>query len=229
MIYVHLAQDAQVWPTTVWPYVRALRDNLEGRVDDHFRLWLVESACHGAPEVMGPMTTDEKDPGVWSSRLVSYDGVSSQALRDVVAWVEEDVAPTFCKNYELTRDNALVLAASASERGGVQPVASALVNGSVRADVKVGETVTFSATAEQPPGMGTILKAEWDFEGRGAWATSHDEVDGSSPSIVVTTTHAYDAPGTYFASFRVSAHRDGAKGAGLPVQNLNRIRVVVSK
>jgi hypothetical protein len=229
MIYVHLAQDAQVWPTTVWSYVRALRENLEGRFDDHFRLWLVESACHGAPEVMGPMTTNEKDPGVWSSRLVSYDGVSSQALRDVVAWVEEDVAPTFCKNYELTRDNALVLAASATDRGGVQPVVTALANGSVRTDVKVGETVTLTGTAEQPPEMGTVIRAEWDFEGRGTWATSHDEVDGSSPSIEVTTTHAYEAPGTYFASFRVSAHRDGVKGAGLPVQNLHRVRVVVSE
>ena len=146
----------------------------------------------------------------------------------MVAWVEDDVAPPFCKNYELTHDNALGLAATAADRGGVQPVVTALVNGHVRTDVKVGEAVTFSGTAEQPPGMGTVTKAEWDFEGRGAWATSHDEVDGSSPSIEVSTTHAYDGPGTYFASFRVSAHRDGAKGAGLPVMNLSRVRVVVS-
>jgi hypothetical protein len=40
-------------------------------------------------------------------------------------------------------------------------------------------------------------------------------------------THTYQKPGTYFASFRVGAHRDGAKRKGLAVENLARVRVVV--
>ena len=52
-------------------------------------------------------------------------------------------------------------------------------NGGERADVRVGETVTFEATAEVPPGAGTLVRAEWDFDGAGAWPIVDDAVDGS--------------------------------------------------
>ena len=39
---------------------------------------------------------------------------------------------------------------------------------------------------------------------------------------------AYDAPGTYFASFRVQAHRDGGQGQGPRIENNARVRVVVT-
>ena len=227
MIYVSPTHDAQVWPTTIFPYDARLRANLGDRLDDHYRLWFVENSPHGNPRVLGPALNAEKDPGVWSTRLVPYEGVTAQALREVVAWVEDDVAPRFCHGYRLTADNALELAGTAAERGGVQPVVRARVNGGVRADVRVGETVTFDGAAEQPEGAGTIIRAEWDFDGRGTWPVSHPEVDGSSPAVTVATAHAYGAPGTYFPALLVSAHVQGKDGTGPAIQNLARLRVVV--
>jgi hypothetical protein len=226
MIYVQPTLDTQVWPTTIAPYRQMIQDNLGDRADDHFRLWFVENAPHGTPEFLGPALTPEKDPGVWRSRLVSYDGVTAQALRDVVRWAEDDVPPPHYRGFSgLGRDNQLTLPSTAAERGGVQPVVSATANGGLRADVKIGENVSFLGKAEQPPGMGTIVHAEWDFEGRGAFEPL--DVDGSSTAVELKRDHAYTAPGTYFASFRVGAYREGTT-TGPTTDNLARVRVVVS-
>jgi hypothetical protein len=226
MIYVQPTLDTQVWPTTISPYHQMIQDNLGERADDHFRLWFVENSPHGAPEFLGPALTSEKDPGVWTSRLVSYDGVTAQALRDVVRWTEDGVAPPSYQGYSgLSRDNALPLPKTAAERGGVQPVVTAQANGSARADVKVGEPVNFLGTAEQPPGMGTVVRAEWDFGGRGAFESF--DIGTPASSIDVKAEHAYTEPGTYFASFRVGAYRDGTT-TGPTTDNLARVRIVVT-
>ncbi len=52
-----------------------------------------------------------------------------------------------------------------------------------RAEVRVGDTVTLEATAEVPPGAGTLVRAEWDFDGSGAWPVVDDDVDGSDSSV----------------------------------------------
>jgi hypothetical protein len=228
MIYVQPTLDDMVWFNNATYYDRLVRDHLGDGVDDRYRLWWVENAAHGSPEMIGPMQTPEKDPGVWRSRLVSYDGVTSQALRDLVKWVEDDVPAPAYTGYAETRDNALVLPATAAERGGVQPVVQASANGGTRAEVAVGSPVTFQGTAEQPPGAGAIVRAQWDFEGRGTWEHTDDTVDGSQATVATRATHTYREPGTYFACYRVGAHRDGAEGKGLPVENLARVRVVVT-
>ena len=227
MIYVQPTLDNMVWYTTISGYHGLVREHLGDRIDEQFRLWWVQNAAHGAPEMIGPMQTDEKDPGVWRSRLVSYDGVTSQALRELVAWVEDGVAPRSYSGYELGRDNQLILPATATERGGVQPVVAVEANGGLRAEVKVGESVTFSGRAEQPPGAGTIIGIDWDFEGRGD-CIADDTVDGTANKVDVQASHSYATPGTYFASMRVSAQCNGPDAAGLPVQNLARARVVVT-
>ena len=223
MIYVQPTHDTQVWPTTISPYVRKIRENLGDKVDEHFRIWFSENSPHGTPEFLGPALTMEKDPGVWASRLVSYDGMTAQALRDVVRWVEEGVPPTFYHGFELGRDNELKLPATTAERGGVQPVVTAQANGGLRADVRVGEQVSFVGSADQPAGMGSIVRAEWDFEGRGGFESC--DID-AAPAIDVKAEHAYSQPGTYFASFRVGAYRDGTS-TGPTTDNLARVRVVV--
>jgi hypothetical protein len=43
-------------------------------------------------------------------------------------------------------------------------------NGAARAEVAAGEPVTFSAFVEVPRGVGTIVAAEWDFDGSGEYA-----------------------------------------------------------
>lgn len=66
------------------------------------RLWWVEHAPHGAPQILGPALTPLKDSGVWKSRLVDYDGVTAQALRDLVEWVEDGIAPPPSTGYSMT-------------------------------------------------------------------------------------------------------------------------------
>jgi hypothetical protein len=94
--------------------------------------------------------------------------------------------------------------------------------------VKVGQLVSFTGFGEQPPGMGSIVEAHWDVEGTGDWRPVNEAIDGGSPTVSCQTTHDYASPGTYFASFRVGAHRHGAKGSGAAVPNLARVRVVVT-
>jgi hypothetical protein len=146
-----------------------------------------------------------------------------------MVWVEDDTPPPDESGYTLDRDQRLTLAPTAAERGGVQPVVRATVNGSVRAEVRVGEPVEFRVDADTPRGGGTVTRVEWDFDGSGTFPFVHDEVDGSSASVRLATGHAYDVPGTYFPCVRVTAHRDGDVDAShCRLVNLGRTRVVVA-
>ncbi|MGE3834467.1 MAG: PKD domain-containing protein [Acidimicrobiia bacterium] len=225
VIHVNATHDSMVWPTGVAAYARKVRDHQGDATDAVYRLWWVENAGHGAPEFIGPMVTAEKDPGVWRSRLVSYDGVTSQALRDLVAWTEEGTAPPATTGHRFTDDGGLVLAADPAERAGVQPLAAATADGGARATVSVGEPVRFAGSGEMTAD-GAIVQATWDFEGTGRVDHAH-QLSGRDRRVDVEVSHAYPRPGTYFASFRVAGHRDGADGAGRPAENLARVRVVV--
>jgi len=210
-------------------YHRAVEQQLGDRVDETFRIWWVDNATHADPTLPAAISETERHGRVWRSRLVDYGPITAQALRDVVAWSEDGIAPPSSTSYELDFDNELVLAPTAAERGGIQPVASLTSpEGSVRIEAKVGEAVTFTGAADAPPGTGRIVRAQLDPEGTGRFGDPIPEVDGSSESISLTLSHTYTEPGTYFASFRVGSHRDGAQGLGDPVWNLARARVVVS-
>ena len=98
-----------------------------------------------------------------------------------------------------------------------------------RADVEVGTPVTFEVVVDAPPRGGKIIEVAWDFDGSGEYADAHDEVDGSSSSLRLSTTHTFDAPGTYFPTVRVVTERDGNVVATLGrMENLDRVRVVVT-
>jgi hypothetical protein len=226
MIHVNATHDAQVWPNGVAAYQEKVRAHMGPGIDDSYRLWWVENAPHGAPQVLGPALTSYKDPGVWKSRLVDYDGVTAHALRDLRTWVEDGVPPSPNTRYAMSADGGITLAASAAERRGVQPVCTASANGEASIEVKVGEPVRLLGTAEQPPGAGTVVIAEWDPEGTGNFTPVALPAD--SADVSVERVHAYDRPGTYFASFRVGAHRDGLKGNRPLIRNNARVRVVVT-
>jgi len=82
--------------------------------------------------------------------------------------------------------------------------------------------------AEVPAGAGTIVSAEWDFDGWGSFPFSH-EVDGTDTDLTLTTTYTYDKPGTYFATARVRSHREGVMGAEFRlIPNVASARIVVS-
>jgi hypothetical protein len=227
VIHVSCTHDTIVPLPSVAHYHRMVLDHHGDQTDSHYRLWWVENAAHAAAEFLLALTTPEKNPGVWRSRLVSYDGVVREALAAIVRWVEAGVAPAASTSYRFSADSGLVLPASAAERGGVQPIVRATANGGQRAAVRVGEPVVFAGFAEQPAGTGTIVSAGWDFEGAGDFAHAH-EVEGEAQSGRFEATHAYAKPGVYFASFRVGAHRDGRHGKGPAVENGARVRVVVS-
>jgi hypothetical protein len=211
-------------------YDRVVRSELGDRADDTYRMWWVDNASHVAPSVVSPTISEtENDPAVWNSRLVDYDPLTAQALRDVVAWAEQGIAPPPSTRYRLDFDNELVLAPTAAERGGIQPVVTASVRGGPRVEVSVGEAVELEGRAEVPPGTGTIVRAQWDPEGVGAFGQSAKDADGSSESIAVSESYTYTRPGTYFPSFRVGSHRHGTEGKGDPVWNLARVRVVVTR
>jgi hypothetical protein len=143
--------------------------------------------------------------------------------------VEHDRTPSPTTAYTVDHDQRLTLAAMAAERGGIQPVVTLMANGESKAMVSAGDAVTFTARAETPPGAGTIVNVEWDFEGRAQWGDGEQTVDGTSTSIEASTTHTFTTPGTYFPAVRVTSNRDGDVNAKHKrVMNLGRVRVVVN-
>jgi len=212
-----------------YPWQGAWYDELVHKVqgaaaDDRFRFWLVDHAMHLAPSV-GP---DEPRP-VRTTRIVNYGGVLEQALRDVADWVEHGVAPPPSTSYEIA-DGQVIVPEEAVERRGIQPTATVHANGRTRADVKVGEEVEFVASVVVPIGAGTVVAAEWDFDGSGEYAEKASGLDGSSSRVHLRTSHAFSEPGTYFPALRVRSQRQGntAKPHAQP-QNLGRVRVVVGE
>jgi hypothetical protein len=228
MIFMGCSLDPAIWPAKISPFDRYVRQVLGARAEDCYRMWWVENATHGPPEMALLVSKDEVDLGLWRTRLVPYDGVAKQALLDVAAWAERGISPPGDTRYEISRDGQLALPAEAAERGGVQPVVRLTANGAARAEVRVGETVVFEGFAEAPPGAGKIIAAELDFLSNDTWPYKASEADGSAERVAIRTTQAFERPGVYYPSFRVAAHRDGANGKGLPVHNLARVRVVVS-
>jgi hypothetical protein len=226
MIVVQCLLDEGAFPQQADWYRRRVEAVLGPRTDDHYRLWYVDHAMHGAPVVR----TDETTRPARNTRIVDYRGVLQQALRDVAAWAERGVAPPASTNYELV-DGQIVVPPTAVERRGIQPVVILTANGGTRAEVVVGETVEFSALVEVPVGAGTIVGAEWDFEGRGDFPeiAPFDNERAAYASTTVRTSHAFSAPGTYFPALRVTSHRLGEMDdPHTRIQNLGRVRVVVA-
>lgn len=156
---------------------------------------------------------------------MNYGGALVQALLDLSNWLKSDVKPPASTVYRVV-DGQVVVPPSAAERKGIQPVVTLKANGGERTEVKVGEPVTFSGTIEVPPGAGSVVSAEWDFDGSG-YATKSSVKPGARQATV-TVTHRYTKPGTYFPALRGTSERDGgAKPPNAPIPNLGRVRVVV--
>jgi hypothetical protein len=187
--------------------------------DDCFRLWFVDHAGHT------PLW--ELDAPDAQAHIVDYDGVCQQALLDLDEWVTSGVQPPASGRYLVTSENQVELPATADERLGIQPVVTLTANGAVRADVAPGETVSFLATAEVPPGAGALVKVEWDLEGAGSFPDVV-ELDDPSSSVSLEAASAFSSPGTRFAVVRVTSQRQGtAETRYGQIQNLARVRVVV--
>ncbi|HOB06395.1 MAG TPA: hypothetical protein PKM36_14140, partial [Propionibacteriaceae bacterium] len=128
-------------------------------------------------------------------------------------------------SYEIV-DGQIIVPDSAVDRRGVQPVVTLSANGSARAEVGMGEQVSFEASVEVPLGAGEVVSYEWDLDGDGIF-----EVRTEGPYTAVSSqlqTASYDTQGTRFVTVRIASHRTGtAETVFAQPKNLARVRVVV--
>lgn len=221
MIVVQALMDEAAYPWSADWYRARVKPALGSEFDDRYRLWFVENAMH----VTQGVSPNDPRP-VATTRVVSYQGVLQQALRDLAAWVERGVAPPESTDYRVD-DSQVVLAASAGKRKGIQPVVTLSANGAGRADVKTGEAVEFEALIEAPPGAGVIAGAEWDFEGDGSFPVKSEFGEPSSRAST-RQTYVFARPGTYFPAIRVASRRLDNVSLYAQPKNIGRVRVVVS-
>ncbi|MEH7098214.1 Tat pathway signal sequence domain protein [Neobacillus vireti] len=200
--------DAYPWHGD-W-YRARVKESLGECYYDNFRLWYNDNADH-----IGPRTP----------RLVQYDGILQQALRDVSAWAERGVEPPKSTIYEMV-DGQIKVPKNAEERQGIQPVVDLKAKGLTRIDIPCGQTVNFEAEIQVPSMACKIVCTEWDFLGTGDFTATPI---GNLESVAeVKTTFTYISPGTYFPSIRVTSHREGDPNTPFArVQNLDRVRVEV--
>ncbi len=225
MIVVASLLDREAVPWQADWYRARVIEHLGDTTDEHFRLWFTDNALHGDDEA-------QEHP----SHSVSYLGMLHQALRDVSAWVERGVAPPPTTAYDVV-DGQVVVAASADERGGVQPVVTLTVDVDVdvdvdggvdRVDVVPGAEVTLRARAAAPPGTGEIVSVAWDLDGTGTFAV--EDAVAPAEAVAVERRHVFGDPGTHFVTVRVVAQREGDPTTPYArLQNLARARVVVAE
>jgi hypothetical protein len=216
MIVLQSLMDGDALPWEAAWYQTKVRDVLGAAFDDNYRIWYNDNAQHVAPTTALQMT-----------HVISYQGILEQALRDLSAWVEKGVAPPVSTSFTV-KEGQVHVPPSAAARKGIQPVVDLKVNGGVRTEVALGKPVTFTATIETPPGTGSVVAADWDFDGSGEYPTPGQLSDHKSARVAVTASHAYTRPGVYFAAIRVASQREGdAETPYARAQNLGRVRVVV--
>ena len=221
LLWVHHTHDASLWPPQGVIYQKAARAALGDQVDDHFCIRWTHNAEH-MPPVMIP-SLPNRSAATW---LIDSSPVIEQGLADLVDWVEHGVRP-IATTYTYA-NGQVALPATASERGGIQPVVTVTANGGVRAEVAVGESVTVEVFAELPPGTGGIIAVDWDVDGSGTFPRHEEGIDGTAASVTRTITQSFGAPGTYFVTAKVWSHRAGDVGAtSRRVPNLAQARVVV--
>jgi hypothetical protein len=229
MIVMECLMDEAAYPWQADWYRNRVREHFGAKIDDSYRLWYVDHAMHVSPgSYLAVSEGGNINPGYSSvdAHIISYSGILQQALRDTVAWAEKGIAPPQSTTYQM-QDGQVIVPPTASERKGIQPVVTLTVNGGVRADIRVGQSAKFEAVAEAPTDTGSIVLAQWDFDGGGAFP-EHSNVAPKS-KITVSTTHTFTKPGTYFPVVRVASHRNGdTKTSYALARNLARVRVVVS-
>jgi len=218
MIVVECLLDGDALPWQADWYRKKVEAVEGAQIDEKYRLWFVDNAPHTDP------TTDTQ-----KTHVVAYSGTVQYALRELSAWVEQGTAPPPTTEYRVKAGQVRV-PPSAAERKGIQPVVHLSVNGGERADVAVGEPVTFTARIEVPPAPGGVVSAKWDFEGLGTYPDAAELADPTSGNVHLTATHAFAKPGTYFPALRVASQRESNSGTPFARSlNLDRVRVVVNR
>lgn len=192
---------------------------------EHFRLYYHDNSIHD--DRAGYLD----DP----QHQVDYLGTLHQALLDVAAWCEKGIEPFDTMHYTYA-DGQITLPKTAKERGGMQPVVSAVVeNAAGQSDhdgkvttAKAGQKVHFSALIEVPPKAGKVTHAAWDYEKTNDW--SKDEIVESVDDCTykVETDHVFTEPGIYYPVIKVASNRHGdPSDIFTQCKNLDRVKVIV--
>jgi hypothetical protein len=218
MILIESMVDEYAYAWSADWYHGRVKAFLGPQLNDRFRLWYTDNAMHGSPP-----------PGPIRTRIVSYTTALQQALRDMSAWVEAGIPPPPGTNYKVV-ESQVILPDTAAGRRGVQPVVTLSANGGARAEVGVGQPVSFEGVVEAPPDTGEVVRAEWDFEGAGDYPVAGQvaPTNASGARAMVKATHAFSKPGVYFPALRAASQRRPDKTPYAQVENLARVRVVVS-
>ena len=216
IILVQSGLDREAVPYQADWYARKFNAIYGAEAGNKYRLWFTENALHGYNE--------DKDA---STQVVSYLPMLQQALRDVAAWVEKGTPPPANSSYAVS-EGQIVLAPAANERAGIQPVVTVTANGKARAVVKAGKPVRLTAVISVPPGTGKVISAAWDFDGSGSYAEKAKLPAKSTALAKISTSRAFNTPGTYFVTIKVESERSGNAGSSYArIPNLARVRVVV--
>ena len=198
-------------------YRKHVTEFLGNATDDNFRLWYTDRATHGG----------EDDP----TEVVDYTTTLYQALLDVSDWVEKGIAPSHTSTYEV-EDGQVILGVDGKQRGGIQPVPYATINGKERADVKPGEQVTIHVTVDVPKGTGKVVRADWCIDGSKEFTQPVDmskaKYSADGERVEFDQTVNYDKTGTYFPTVKVYSERKGDSQTPYTcIANLGKVRVVV--
>lgn len=197
-------------------YARRVRSALGAkRFDENFRIYLNDNAVH----------MDIPPGGNDGARIVSYVPALYRSLLDLVAWVEDGVAPAASTRYTVD-GGQLHLAAGADNRRGIQPVVDLSVNGTDRVEVAVNQSVSFKGRVQVPNGAGRVASTAWWF-GDTPFSLAPVPVSRPADGLDVVAQHRFSKPGTYFVTLWATSVRDGDASGSTQLQNLDRVRVIV--
>ena len=222
MIVVHALMDEAAYPWMA-DWYRARVEAAQGRQFPHkYRLYYVDHAMHTTRDY----SLDDARPAT-QTRIVSYQGVLQQALRDLALWVEKGMAPPPSTHYRV-RDGQIALPATGAERKGLQPVVALTVNGEQHIDAKVGEELTFRGEVQAPPETGYVVSADWDFEGVGDYPVK-SQIAEPQEHLVLEERYAFSTPGTYFPVLKAASSRRAENSSPYArPENIARVRVVIT-
>ena len=232
MIVVYSTRDIWGWPVMT-DFDEVYKARYGAKLSDRYRLYWADGGSIAPPQAAGGFNFGGENLLVWETRMIDFQySMGRQAWRYLKEWVEDGKAPPAGTSFSFSKDNELLLPATASERKGIQPVVNLTIVGGTRGgkriDVSAGQSVSFEGSIDAPPGAGSIVIAEWDFLEVGDYPLKDPAARGTATSLRVKADHVFTKPGVYFVALRGGLHRDGAKGRGEPTHHLDRVRVVVS-
>ncbi|MFJ4156224.1 Tat pathway signal sequence domain protein [Pseudomonas sp. NPDC089752] len=221
MIVISNALDVDAYPWHADWYAQRLKQHQGSHYKDNVRVWLNDNADHLDGSVIGYGAAQSQ-----VVRLIDYNGILEQAVRDVSAWAERGIAPPVSTEYKVA-DGQVRLPRAAADRRGIQPVVELTSSSGDRITVAVNSPVTLVGHISVPPGAGKVVQAEWSASGR------DDFVSAQMPTqplvgLTLQKTFTYSKPGVYYPVLRVTSQREGLPQSEFGrVKNLARLRVVV--